>query len=324
MPHGSFIWADLSSFRTDITRKFYSDLLGWRFDDYAASTSFGPVAGLYEMPAKFQAINMPSFWMSYIAVDDVAKAVEIADANGGKVEVGPIPFEGGGEMALIRDPLGAGFTVYKGTALSSSAKGSGAKLGHGLFVSDASAVTGFYEQLFGWDFLPTTDGAHEILSGGKRIAHLYAIPDEAIRGKEQYWAVYFGTPSLANARQKVVAAGGEILAETEIHEGKTLIVRDPDGGTFWLLETNDTAPSAQPTSVPFKWKAWLGFFLVLASAFTVSTWPWVIFLGIWTWTGLKDRSTYLFENITCEDDPLLYWLLLITYGALTVLAVMYI
>ena len=324
MAHGDFIWADLSSIRTNVTRKFYSDLLGWTFDDYAASLPSGPVAGLFEMPAKFQAINMPSFWMSYIAVDDVAKTVEIANKIGGKVELGPVPYEGGGEIALIRDPLGAGFTVYTGTMLDSSATGAGAKLGPGLFVSDASKVTAFYSTLFGWSFKPTTDGAQEIQHNGKCIAHLYEIPDEAIRGKEQYWAVYFGTSSLADARKKAANLGGEILAETEIHEGNALIVRDPDGGTFWLLETGGVQAQSRTSSTPFRWKAWLGFFLMLASVATESTWPWVIFLGIWTWRGLKDRATYLFESVTREDDPLLYWMLMITYGALTVLALMYI
>lgn len=325
MTNGTFIWADLSSFRPDITRKFYTDLFGWRFDDYAASTAAGPVAGLFEMPPKFQAINMPSFWMSYIAVDDIAQTVEIAKANGAKVELGPIPFEGGGQIALIRDPLGAGFTVYEGSALNSNLTGAGAKLGHGLFVSDASAVTDFYAKLFGWTFAPAPDGAQEILLNGKRIAHLYEIPDPAIRGKEQYWAVYFGTPSLAEARLKVTGSGGEILAETEIMEGKALITRDPDGGTFWLLETGEAQVAAPSTGTKtFKWKAWLGFLLLLVSVVVESTWPWVIFLGIWTWVGLKDRATYLFEPITRDDDPLLYWLILGTYAVLAVLSAMYI
>ena len=327
MAHGEFIWADLSSFRPDVTRNFYADLFGWRFDDYAGSLRTGPVAGLFEMPAKFQAINMPSFWMSYIAVDDVAAAVETAKAHGGKVELGPIPFEGGGEIALIRDPLGAGFTVYTGTTLSSAGHGHGAKLGHGLFVSDASAVKGFYEKLFGWQFMPAADGAQEILLNGQRIAHLYEIPDPAIRGKEQYWAVYFGVADLSDARARIARSGGEVLAETEIMEGVALIARDPDGGTFWLLETGgQSRPTARApaNTTSFKWKAWLGFVLVLASVATESTWPWVIFLGVWTWAGLKDRATYLFEPITRDDDPLLYWLLIVTYGALAVLAVMFI
>jgi len=323
MPHGHFIWADLSTFRPAVTRKFYTDLFGWTFDDYAGSLAAGPVAGLFEMPQKFQAINMPSFWMSYIAVEDVAKAVEVANAHGGKVELGPIPFEGGGEIALIRDPLGAGFTVYSGNALDSRGQGHGSKLGHGLFVSEASAVTDFYTALFGWRFKATTDGAQEILMDGQRIAHLYEIPDPAIRGKEQYWAVYFGAAKLSDARKNVADLGGEILAETEILEGKALIARDPDGGTFWLLETGGQSIQA-PAAISFKWKAWLGLGLVLASVATTSTWPWVIFLSVWTWTGLKDRATYLFEPVTRDDDPLLYWLLMITYGALAVLAVMFI
>ena len=117
MAHGEFIWADLSSYRPDVTRPFYSQIFEWSFDDYAALVSKRPTSGLYQMPQKFIDMGMPSFWMSYIAVDDVEAAVKTAGEMGGKVELGPAPFVGGGEYALIRDPLGAGFTVYNGTAL---------------------------------------------------------------------------------------------------------------------------------------------------------------------------------------------------------------
>ena len=152
MAHGDFIWADLSSYRPDVTRPFYSQLFEWKFDDYAAHVGKSPTAGLFQMPQKFMDMGMPSFWMSYIAVDDVAQVVKTANEMGGKIELGPAEFEGGGQYALIRDPLGARFTVYSGSALDGAATGVNARLGHTLIVSNAKAVMPFYSALFDWNF----------------------------------------------------------------------------------------------------------------------------------------------------------------------------
>lgn len=319
MQHGTFIWADLSSFRPEVTKEFYRKVMGWRFDDYVASVAAGPVAGLYEMPAKFQAINMPSFWMSYIAVDDVSAVTEIAKAKGGKVELGPAPFEGGGTYALIRDPLGAGFTVYSGSAFEGGATGLGARAGHGLFVSDASAVTGFYTALFGWEFSNAKAGVSEILLDGACIAHVHEIPDPAVRGKEQYWGVYFQVSDLQAIAAKISAMGGEIVAEIDLPEGPAILARDPDGGAFFLL---GSAARPVASKAPFRWKAWMGLGLILLSLGTGWIWIWAVFLTVWVWTGLRDKATWLFEPIPRDGAAMLYWSLMILYGGLAVLALL--
>lgn len=234
MLHGTFIWADLSTFRRDVTEPFYSAVMGWRFDDGLASTGGLAVAQVYTMPEKFQKIGMPSFWMSYIAVSDINAAIDAACDLGGKVELGPEPFEGG-QIALIRDPLGAGFTVYEGAPLGEVARGSGSRLGHALFVSDASAVRDFYAQLFGWTFGAGFGGMQSILAHNQRVASLHEVPSEEQRGKEQYWAVLFAHDNLAMAQARALEHGGQIVSETQLPEGPTTIIADPDGGTFFLV-----------------------------------------------------------------------------------------
>lgn len=161
MAKGDFVWCDLSTFRVGTALEFYERLLGWSYIAISqldgapyqiASTEQGEAAGLFEMPEKFRRIGMPSFWMSYIQVGDMDSTVELAKGMGGKVEVGPVPFDEDSSIALIRDPLGAGFTIYQGAALRprESAAGPGRMIWNALYVSDAEAVTGFYETLFGW------------------------------------------------------------------------------------------------------------------------------------------------------------------------------
>ena len=148
--------------------------------------------------------------MSYIAVDDIAATVEIARARGGMVEIGPEPFESGGQFALIRDPLGASFTVYQGDALSGVTSSLGARVGHGLFVSDISAVRTFYETLFGWQIVPYESGVHVVRHHGETIAYAHDIPDPGVRGAEEYGAVFFASRDLRETKERIKDAVGDL------------------------------------------------------------------------------------------------------------------
>ncbi|MEO1197847.1 MAG: hypothetical protein AAFX39_01245 [Pseudomonadota bacterium] len=84
--------------------------------------------------------------MSYISSDDITATVAEAENCGGKVGIGPIPYGGGTQIALICDPLGAGFTVYQGSGFGLRGTGtvSGTLTSNGLYDSDVSAVIDFY------------------------------------------------------------------------------------------------------------------------------------------------------------------------------------
>ena len=319
--HGQFIWCALSTFRPEVTQPFYADLLGWRFGggDYALAKSGGhPMAALFPMPQTFRDIGMPSFWMSYIGVREVEAAVASAEALGGKVEIGPSPFEGGGRYALIRDPLGAGFTVYEGGALGGGRPAPGRRRGHGLFVSDAQRVMPFYEALFGWTFGAEQGSTRPILRDGRPIAHLHDLPDPAVRGKEEYWAVLFDAPRGAGAR--LDSLGGHAVAEVDLPEGRATLAADPDGGHFFLLEgpAAVASPASPKKAVP--WRAWTGLALIALGVATGWAWISAIFFAVWTVMGLRDGVTYLFEPVGRRDQPVLYWLTLASFAGLAVLS----
>ena len=168
MAHGDFIWCDLSAYDPPRAMRFYSDVLNWRWSGadetgtYLASAASAPVASLYQMPERFMAMGMPSFWMSYIAVDNAAASVERARNLGGKIEIGPDELPGRGRCALIRDPLGAGFTILESEPGAKPGVAAGQRAGHGLFVSDLSAIKQFYET--SWMFFEHT---HDRRVGGR-------------------------------------------------------------------------------------------------------------------------------------------------------------
>lgn len=311
MAPGTFIWCDLSTVDPAATHPFYERVMDWKISggDYATATRGGePVAGIFPMPQKFRDIGLPSFWMSYIAVEDVGATVDLATQHGGKVELGPAPFERGGDYALIRDPLGAGFTVYRGSLASRTARHAGKRMGHGLFVSDASAVTGFYAALFGWRFGDAVNGVMSIHAGNATIAHLHEIPDPAIRGKEEYWAVLFAGDTSDAAMERIRIGGGMADAPVNLPEGTARLIRDPDGAGFFIV----SPPSSPGRSSP-QWKAWTGLALMGVGLVTGWSWLWAVFFGGWLLAGLVDGQTYVFEPVSRQAAPLLYWLLMGSY-----------
>lgn len=56
---------------------------------------------------------MPSVWSTSFAVDDIASAMETAEANGGHVTYGPLDIPDVGVLAGLADPYGDGFTVIQ-------------------------------------------------------------------------------------------------------------------------------------------------------------------------------------------------------------------
>ena len=235
---GSFVWCDLSAYRPEATQGFYAQVFGWSFMEqhgYALGYSgIVAAAGIYQMPSEFMDMGLPSFWMSYIAVDDVARTVENARANGGIIELEA------DDHALIRDPLGAGFTVHSGRekGFSPPRNAHGLRTGHGYFCSDLLAVEPFYASLFGWRFNASADGYTEILaSDGTRLATALELPD-AQRGKEQYWAVRFGVADLGMATEQAGRAGATEILDVELPEGPAAMIRDPDGAAFFITEVS--------------------------------------------------------------------------------------
>ena len=112
---GAFVWNELSTRDAGAAKKFYTELLGWRFkDSNAAGMAYSEihigdspmgVGGLYQMGPEFG--EAPSHWMAYVAVNDVdAKAKQVTEL-GGSVCVPPTDIPNVGRFCVINDPTGA-------------------------------------------------------------------------------------------------------------------------------------------------------------------------------------------------------------------------
>ena len=233
-----FIWTDLSTFDLEAAKRFYTRALGWSYEDdgqgyHSAYVASGEVAGVYSMPEFFRKIKMPSFWMSYIRVADIDRTVELAKSLGGKIELQED--NALGRIALIRDPLGAGFTcIQTDTLKPTRGDAPGQCCWNELVISDLDKAQAFYAGLFGWSFESGGDDQHLIRSSEGQAVGSIQVASNEIKGEKEYWAVSFAVADLASAEQAVAAAGGRVVYSYANAMREHLIVHDDQGAAFTL------------------------------------------------------------------------------------------
>ena len=237
MKSNNIIFADLSTYSPIKTMSFYEAAFGWQYIEdngyYLAYKGDKEVAGLYETPEKFKQMRMPHFWMTYIQVNDVEATVEKARELGGIVEL--VDLENSiGKIALIRDPQGAGFTIYEGAQLQNTRTESEPQtlIWNELHVSDLTKIIPFYQGIFNWKFVETKNQSFAILNDKEEhIADALRVPNE-LKGKYEYWVCTFGVKDLKATKQKVLECGGTIVLD----EGKRILFTDNSGEAFFYTE----------------------------------------------------------------------------------------
>jgi predicted enzyme related to lactoylglutathione lyase len=122
---GRFSWHELMTTDYQKAFDFYRQLFGWektgemdmgggnKYFMYGKGKPFG---GIFNRPPEMA--SMPPFWMVYVHVKDVQKAVDTATKAGGFVKQPPMEVPGG-VIAILGDPQGAGFAVHAATAPAS-------------------------------------------------------------------------------------------------------------------------------------------------------------------------------------------------------------
>ena len=114
---GAVTWNELSTSDLAKSKAFYSEAFGWGWggsDEYAeAQVSGRTIAGVMprrpDMPS-----DVPDHWLVYFGSADVDADAKKAAELGGKVAVEPTDIPGMGRFAVLLDPQGAAFAIYKG------------------------------------------------------------------------------------------------------------------------------------------------------------------------------------------------------------------
>lgn len=119
MQAGDFCWHELMTPNVEQAKKFYSHLFGWKAEDQDMGgfiyTIFKQgekgVAGMLQTPPDKK--DVPPHWMNYVCVDDIDATIEKAKALGATIVEDKTKAGDYGYLAIIRDPTGAYFAIWK-------------------------------------------------------------------------------------------------------------------------------------------------------------------------------------------------------------------
>jgi len=233
---GNFIWADLSSYNTSKSIAYYTSVFDAEvFDEegyFLLAKNKSVFAGLYETPPFFKKIKMPHFWMSYFYVPSMSQATTIAKEIGGKVEISDVPFYNG-KISLIRDPLGAGFTIYDGQDLQFSKDVQHkSMIKTELHTSDIERVKPFYSEIFGWKYKMIDNATYDVYIDNEQTSiKLRQIPNN-LKGSIEYWVLAFKVADIDKVKKRINEEGGRIIEK----EDNKLLVSDNSHEAFYYVE----------------------------------------------------------------------------------------
>ena len=242
---GRFVWQDLVTRDVEAARKFYGALLGWEFQEmtrrgrpYVVARAQGRlVGGIVE--AKDPAIERGA-WLSFLAVDDLDRAIAMVTSTGGKVLREPVAIKSLGRFAVVTDPQGAALGLARldiEPPSGAPAQDIGTFFWHEYFARDLGSAVSFYRQLNSYDDTPSERAKVEyhILTRGGPQAGLLSIP-EAFPGVTPNWLPYVRVADPQALAAKVESLGGRVLVPPQpgIRDGTVAIVADPTGGAVAL------------------------------------------------------------------------------------------
>jgi predicted enzyme related to lactoylglutathione lyase len=237
--HGVPCWVD--TWQDEVPAAFYTGLFGWEAqvgDKYTLFTHRGlDVAGAGKRDGATPA------WTTYLWVDDADAVAERAVAAGGRLVAEPFDSLDGGRIALVADPAGAVFGVWKpgehrGARVVNEP---GAWSMSALGTPDPEGAKRFYGALFGWE---TSE------FGGATMFHLpgfvggepqQPVPRDVVAvmmpGEHAVWGVDFWVRDIDVAAERAAALGGAVLAPPAAGPvGRSAVVADPAGAVLSLSQ----------------------------------------------------------------------------------------
>jgi predicted enzyme related to lactoylglutathione lyase len=259
--HGRFVWQELMTEDTASAATFYSKVVGWHTQPSAVDPSYTQFgvgssysAGMMKVPDEARAAGAKPQWLPYIGAADIEATVAAAERLGGTVKRAAHDIPTIGRFAILSDPQGAAFAVFKpasdGTPPPAApARGSFAWME--LATSNYEAAFDFYSKLFGWQAMHRMDmgpqGVYLIFGAdGAQRGGIYKLNQE--RSSRPYWLPYAEVASADAAAAAATAAGGKVIVgPLEVPGGGRIAqVIDPSGAMFAV----HSMPAAKPAAPP--------------------------------------------------------------------------
>jgi predicted enzyme related to lactoylglutathione lyase len=263
--HGRFVWQELLTEDTAAAGAFYSKVVGWKAQPSAVDASYtqfgigsASTAGMMRVPDEARAAGVKPHWLPYIGAADLEATMAAAERLGGRIIRAAHDIPTVGRFAILADPQGAPFAVFK-PAQDGMVPPAEAPLGGfawmELATSNHEAAFDFYSKLFGWQALHRMDmgpqGVYLIFgSDGVQRGGMYKLQQE--RSSKPYWLAYANVPSADAAASAATAAGGRVLAgPMEVPGGGRMAqILDPAGALFAVHSAPAKAAAAPAPSKP--------------------------------------------------------------------------
>jgi hypothetical protein len=246
---GRFLWMELATRHPETALRFYPAVLGWTTaswpmpggEPYAMWVANGaPIGGLRPLAPDSRD---PAGWLPYVGVSDVDAAVMRAEEEGAVVAAPPADIPGVGRFAVLEDPWGASFAVFRPgrePAPEGAAPAGGEFAWFELATRHLRHALELYAELFAWTpgaLFPGEGGAgdYQVLErGGRAFGGLHVPADDVPAA----WLAYARVGDLDAAVERVVREGGRIrLPPRPVPGGaRVAVAADPDGAAFALIE----------------------------------------------------------------------------------------
>ena len=250
MTASPFVWYELSTTDMAAAREFYGKVLGWSADDMSlpgmpytiAKAGEVPIGGIMNLPDHLMQAGVPPHWIGYMGCADVDAAAKAMQADGATVHLAPTDIPDVGRFAVMADPAGAHFIIFKplaGDGPMPTRYAPGTVGWHELYTSDLAGALAFYSKYFGITKLRTFDmgamGSYEIFGvGDEQLGGMMHRPPQL---PTSAWGFYFTVTDIDAAIARVTAAGGKILmGPMDVPGGqKTAQCFDPQGAAFAMV-----------------------------------------------------------------------------------------
>jgi uncharacterized protein len=246
---GKFVWYELMTSDLAAAEDFYEHVVGWGARDadmpnlrYTLFTADAvPVAGLMALSTEARAAGVRPAWLGYVSVGDVDADVARVGQAGGKVHHAPTDIPGVGRFAVLADPQGAAFALFKpsGQGEPPAQMMPGHVGWHELHAADRERAFDFYSGLLGWEKSDAMDmgpmGIYQLFNtGGLAIGGIFTKPAQE---PMPYWLYYFTVPDIDQAAARVKAKGGTVVNGPREVPGGAFTIQglDPQGASFALV-----------------------------------------------------------------------------------------
>ena len=251
MSASKFVWYELMTSDPAAAEKFYDSVVGWTSKDAGMGDEFPytllqvgetHVAGLMAFPAELAGSGIPPHWTGYVAVEDVdAMAARLLGAGGKVLRPGEdIPTIG--RFAVVADPQGASFVLFKGLGEPTPPlpAGTPGTVGwHELSTLDWQKGFAFYAALFGWTKGDAMDMGP---MGTYQLFAIDGVPCGGMMNKTEQqpapaWLYYFNVAEIHAAVDRIKAGGGQVVHGPAQVPGGSWIVNavDPQGAMFAVV-----------------------------------------------------------------------------------------